>query len=96
MMADTYTFVLDVGGGTYMSQNVGNTVINALKVWAESPDAAVIKAFEADDGMKLKRAVDSIVASPEGVVPIAGLKSAWFVSLKIDNAAGFLNIIRTM
>ena len=95
-MSDIYTFVLDVDGGTYMSQKDGDSVRDALKVWASSPDADVLKAFGTDDNVAIGQAVESIAASPEGVIPISGLKSVWFVNLQINNADGFLNIIRTL
>ena len=96
MIAELYTFVLDVNGGTYVSQFSEDDLRRAVLLWAQNADEDIISAFGLDSAGALLDAVsDSICDADMGLVVLSGLRSAWFMYVSVNNVGGNLNIIKT-
>ncbi|PLK44205.1 hypothetical protein [Emticicia sp. TH156] len=87
---NTYTFIMEFRGGTYISQINANNLKQGLIDWCKNLDVSEIKYL----GEKNKGDLLSIIDS-EIPTPINTVKNVWHFSIGIK--AGFLmvNIVKT-
>ncbi len=87
---DTYTFIMEFRGGTYISQVNAKNLEQGLISWCKNLDVTQIKYL----GQKAKEELLGSIDSEE-LTPINSVKSVWYFCKGIR--AGFLmvNIIKT-
>lgn len=95
-MQQTFTIILDVGGGTYIDHCVGDTLRNALLEWALRPHATVMSVFQVSDEKDFYKAVMASTDEVENlIVPLVGIQSVWFFTLNLNDVEGYINVIKT-
>jgi len=92
---NTFSFVMEYKGGTYVSQMVSNSndMHQVCKDWAETLDTKGIGHM----GKKIKKLlVYQIQAEDNKPVLLVGLVNVWFIHLMIKGKGVYINIIPTV
>lgn len=84
-----YTFVLDWGGGTFLSQCESGCINEAVKSWLNKFDVTLL-----GDGVE---ATDKFLMSFDGEcpTPVNGLASVWCISSIFKDSLAVIHIIET-
>ena len=90
----TYTFALDVAGGTYISQFSGRSKEDALLSWSDNLDQDVITALGGASIEEIQKEVASELAE-DGLTALRNITNVWFLYLSVRGIPGYLNIIQT-
>ena len=85
-----YTFVLEHGGGTFISQVASSDVQQAFASWIER-----MRAELASDGISMSVWKAFADADGEDLVAVNGLKGVWCASAIVDEVLALLNVIST-
>ena len=90
---ETYTFVMELRGGTYCSQFKAPDIENAIKAWINglTKDRGEIKYLTLDKLDRLKNEI----RNGERPTKLKGLKSIWFTSLLTAKDRIHVYIIKT-
>lgn len=92
---DLYTIIVEVEGGTYISQIFENYLNSALVKWADSLNKEVIVAFNALDKSAIVTEIIDRLNTKGNVSAIDGLINVWFFYIMVNNISGYINIIKT-
>ncbi len=84
-----YTIILELQGGTYVSQTRGISERAAVELWTQSLDERIPQVTLAH-----RRGVAQGL-NLEELTPLSGLINAWCSSALVDDQLALLNIIRT-
>ncbi len=94
-MKDLYTFVLEYGGGTYVSQVAESSAAKALERWIDGFDLHRQKAysrfFEPQFHKKLKESLDVDL-----LVPIENVVNVWSWGAFMLDKPSTLTLIKTV
>ena len=88
---ETYTFIMDYLGGTYISQVEAIDKEQARNIWIKKLAVNEIESFTIQD----KEEILKHNFSDEDIIPIKEMKSVWFFMVKTKNGNGYVNIIKT-
>ncbi|KIT90239.1 hypothetical protein QU40_00140, partial [Staphylococcus aureus] len=92
MKHDLYTFVLDVDGGSYISQILDHDLHEAILSWSDIMDGDILKAFNVSEYTFIKESVEAALRDPDqGPVALANLKNIWFMYFSVNDITGYLN-----
>lgn len=84
-----FTFIADYKGGTYISQNLANTLEEAICLWIDSIDFLTNKQLKSFK----KHINDDDVETP---IKLEGLNNVWRNCYGVSGAILILNIIETV
>jgi len=85
-----FTLVLDLGGGTYVSQYEGPSPAAALRSWAQNELPLLVQAGAPPAVVSLASVAD------DDPTPLTGLINVWCVTGRVDSELALLNIIATV
>ena len=89
---NTYTLVLDYGGGTYISQVQSNSGHSAFTQWIKKElDLNILKVKKTTAEEVLRKVRDM----QETPTPIRGLVNVWCAALLLDDKLGIVHIVKT-
>ncbi len=89
---ETYTFILEFLGGTYISQVESNNHIQALKKWATELDIKPIFGLGIKNKELLIKSLDEDWHKP---VLLNGLINVWHFHANLKGGSAFLNYVKT-
>ena len=94
MVAQLFTFICEIGGGTYIAQASGSNVEDAVRKWAlQIP-------HEIWAGNLAERVSAKVIDDLEGgecpPTPLEGVSGVWCVTGLIDDSSFFINIVETV
>ena len=86
-----YTLVLDFHGGTYITQFVAETAVDAVSAWCrELQDEELLGEVSSDVAEGIM--IDAI---ENRLVQVEGLQHVWCAAATVDGALALLNVIET-
>lgn len=88
MASELFTFIMDFGGGTYVSQ-VPGPFSDACRLWARSLDLTEVPLTEDARNLLTREADD------ESLTAIAGLENVWCFSPLIGEGLAVVHVVRT-
>lgn len=88
---ETYTFIMDYLGGTYISQVETINKEQAREVWIKKQEINEIESFTIQD----KEEILKPNFPDEDITPLKGIKSGWFFLVKTKKGNGYDNIVKT-
>ncbi|SHN45348.1 hypothetical protein [Chitinophaga sp. CF418] len=87
---DTYTFITEFRGGTYISQVKAVNVSAAIGSWSKSLDLTQIKFLGEKGKLELQTKFND-----ESPTKVKGVENVWFFCLRIKPGLLIVNVIKT-
>ncbi|MGC4049167.1 MAG: hypothetical protein QM757_06585 [Paludibaculum sp.] len=91
-----YTFVMDFGGGTYISQVTERDLPTALRAWAAGLDAPAAIDMQPSQKLELINAIESKLLAGIEPTSLQGLCNAWCTSYLVSGGVCQVNIVTTL
>ena len=93
-----YTIIFLFRGGTYISQFYADNEASALRKWAGNPDDEMLAGIGFADKKSswIATARSRLEDEDSQLVPLTGLRSAWYTHILIGRSGGHINVIETM
>ena len=92
-MESLYTFILEVDGGTYVSQRASVSLRTALVDWSRSLDSSLPPEALTKDSLSRIQIETEDSESP--LVLLNGLENVWCLSVSSDQGYCGLNVVKT-
>ena len=86
----TFTFVLELHGGTYVSQSPGRTAREALRRWCGRRHEPLVSQFGAVTVFDMVSAFESAE-----LVPVDGVQGVWSAAVTVGKTLALVHVIRT-
>jgi hypothetical protein len=84
-----FTFILEIGGGTYISQYAGRSAEQALKKWASTEPSGLARLTGAQ-ATAIRQQIGN-----EQLISIEGVQNVWCITASIGRRLAVLNVIKS-
>ena len=86
----TFTFVLELHGGTYVSQSPGRTARDALRRWCARRHEPLVSQFGAVTVFDMLSGFESAE-----LVAVDGVQGVWSAAVTVEGVLALVHVIRT-
>ena len=85
-----YTFILDHGGGTYISQQEGTDLEAAIRAWSGAPALDIGIKLNRQDQAQFKASLTA-----QNATSLAGARNVWCLSTIVRGELALIHVVLT-